>query len=182
MPNWCSNTIDLYASDEKLDEFEKFLTEKEGKEWFDFFLPCPQELKDGGPVGFSAEPDENAKALTEKYGAADWYTWSVDNWGTKWNCDVHDWYRDGGKISFSFDSAWAPPTKLYEKITEDGYFEVDAHYWEEGMCFVGRFSDGFDDYYEYSDLESLEDIPEEIVEMWNLQERLEEDLENEEDD
>ncbi len=53
------------------------------------------------------------------------------------------------------------------------------------MQFVGKFSDGYDDYYEYSDSESLNDIPEDIVENWNLRENLEEwEAENaeEEDD
>jgi hypothetical protein len=36
------------------------------------------------------------------------------------------------------------------------------------------FDDGCDNYYEYSDLESLEDIPEEIIEHWDLQSRIEE--------
>jgi hypothetical protein len=53
------------------------------------------------------------------------------------------------------------------------------------MQFVGKFSDGSDDYYEYSDSKSLNDIPEDIVENWNLRENLEEwEAENaeEEDD
>ena len=75
MPNWCSNSITIRGEKEDLDKFESFLKEKDGKEWFDLFLQCPQEQKDGGPVSFSAEPDENAKSLTEKYGSSDWYTW-----------------------------------------------------------------------------------------------------------
>jgi hypothetical protein len=51
------------------------------------------------------------------------------------------------------------------------------------MQFVGKFSDGYDDYYEYSDSESLNDIPEDIVENWNLRENLEEwEAENAEED
>ena len=50
---------------------------------------------------------------------------------------------------------------------------------------MGKFSDGSDEYYEYSDVESLDDIPEDIIENWNLRENLEEwEAENaeEEDD
>ena len=45
---------------------------------------------------------------------------------------------------------------------------------EEGMQFVGEFVDGDDESYEYTDLDSLDDIPESIVEHWNLREMFEE--------
>ena len=51
------------------------------------------------------------------------------------------------------------------------------------MQFVGKFSDGSDDYYEYSDVESLNDIPEDIIENWNLRENVEEwEAENNEEE
>jgi hypothetical protein len=80
---------------------------------------------------------------------------------------------------------------LYEKITKEGFgFFIDAYYLEEGMGFVGRFVDGFDDYNEYDleDPDSLDMISEEIVEYWNLRERQEdwlaeqEEFEDEDDD
>jgi hypothetical protein len=40
------------------------------------------------------------------------------------------------------------------------------------MEFVGRFCEGYDEFYEYSDVDSLDDIPEEILEQWNLRENL----------
>lgn len=74
-------------------------------------------------------------------------------------------------------------------MTAEG-FSVDAHYLEEGMSFVGRFVDGFDDYNEYDleDPDSLDVISEEIVEYWNLRERQadwlaeQEEWDNENDD
>ena len=50
---------------------------------------------------------------------------------------------------------------------------VKASYNECGMSFVGQFSGGMDECYEFSDVESLEDIPEELVDEWNLAEMLE---------
>jgi len=180
MPNWCSNSITITSNKDNIDKFETFLQEKNGKEWFDFFSPCPEELRNVD----SPNKNKDADALLEKYGHPDWYSWSIEKWGTKWNCDAQDWNRDDNSISFWFDSAWAPPINLYEKIFEEDY-EVEAYYFKEGMQFVGKFSDGNDDYYEYSDSESLNDIPEDIVENWNLRENLEEwEAENaeEEDD
>ena len=169
MPNWCNNSTTISGNKEQIDKFGAFLNEKSGKEWFDFFLPCPKELTDVD----SPNKTDNVNELIEKYGHGDWYSWSVENWGTKWNADAQDWSRDGDSISFWFDSAWAPPTALYDKITAEGY-DVEAYYLEEGMGFVGKYWEGADEYYEYTDSESLNDIPEDIVDNWNLRENLEE--------
>jgi len=63
--------------------------------------------------------------------------------------------------------------------TEYNQYEVEKdnmgdslNYLEEGMEFVGRFCEGYDEFYEYSDVDSLDDIPEEILEQWNLRENL----------
>lgn len=186
MPNWCNNTFEMVAPKEKVREFEKFLNDNNGKEWFDFFLPCPQELKDVGNVSF----DHTNEQLIEKYGYSDWYSWSVDNWGCKWNCDANDWrvedYDDENlSIKFWFDSPWGPPENLYQSIS-DGKFGEDlnvfAEWHEEGMAFIGRFEYGSGESYEYSDLDSLDNIPDDLLENWNIREMLEERAEWEEED
>lgn len=168
MPNWCYNTIEIEGPQNEIDKFEKHLDDTKGKEWFSYFIPIPEELKEDG-----------------------WYTFNVENYGVKWNCDAIDWQRiDERTIGFTFDSPWAPPITLYENIesmeleSESGYidyFKVKAEYLEEGVSFMGRFIDGEDEYYEYSDLESLDDIPEELVEHWGVRDRMEDDLENDDD-
>ena len=147
MPNWCNNTIEFQGTKEQINAFVSFLDEQNGKDWFSFFRPTPPELKVEG-----------------------WYEWNIENWGTKWNCDAQDWMKvenpnaDEASVTFWFDSAWSPPTTLYEFIESEG-FSVRASYDEPGMCFVGRWEDGFDDFYEYdiTDRESIEDLPQEIA-------------------
>ena len=178
MPNWCNNTIEIEGTKEQINAFVSFLDEQSGKNWFNFFRPCPQELVDT-VSGFVGEDKQSAhetqqKMNIEKHGHADWYSWSVDKWGTKWNCDAQDWMKienpneDQASVTFWFDSAWSPPTALYEFIESNSEFIVTASYLEEGMSFVGQFSGGIDECYEFSDAESLEDIPEELVDEWNL--------------
>jgi hypothetical protein len=184
MPNWCNNTIELRASTEKVVEFQKFLDEKEGKNWFDFFAPCPQELMDVGAV----DPKNTNEELIEKYGYSDWYSFGVGEWGCKWNCDAQNWTveedEDGRSvIKFWFDSPWGPPDVLYEKINDPADlngWSVYAEWNEEGMQFVGYFDEGFGETYEYDSLESLDDIPEFLVESWNLRENLEQWQDDEE--
>ena len=159
MPNWCNNTIKVQATKERIDEFEKFLNENDGKEWFTHFRPLPEELTNEG-----------------------WYEWSINNWGCKWNCDANDWQRiDENTISFWFDSPWGPPLALYEFMVDEE-FDVRASYHEEGMAFVGEFVDGFDNCYEYEDLDSLDYIPEHLIEDWNLRDLLEDRMTDEDED
>lgn len=175
MPNWCNNSVTISSNKENIDKFEAFLNEKNGKEWFDFFLPCPEELTEVD----SPNKTKNVEALTEKYGHADWYSWAVENWGTKWNCDAQDWVKvenpsgDESSVTFWFDSAWSPPTALYEFIESTSTLNIKASYNEGGMGFVGEFVDGVDECFNYESLEDLEDIPEHLVDEWNLAEQME---------
>lgn len=183
MPNWCSNTIRVTGETAEIDRFENFLEEKNGKGWFDFFRPCPEELATGESVGFQDEPKPD---FMEKYGAANWYDWNVQNWGCKWNCDAQDWNREDDTISFWFDSPWGPPTELYNFIVNELDMQVAASYNEEGMAFVGEFVDGenFTYEYDYDDIDSLNDVPEHLVEEWNLRDSLEsyQEMQDEDDE
>ena len=156
MPNWCSNTIEIEGTKEQINAFVSFLYEQNGKEWFTFFKPTPPELKEEG-----------------------WYEWNIENWGTKWNCDAQDWVKvenpsaDESSVTFWFDSAWSPPTALYEFIEATSTLNIKASYNEGGMGFVGEFVDGVDECFNYECLEDLDSIPEHLVDEWNLAEQME---------
>ena len=160
MPNWCSNTAKIRNDDvSKIDAIEAFL-----KEW-------------------DVNEDQNKTGLLEfliPNPTGEWeYNWAVANWGTKWDIQLYEWSRlDENTISLNFDTAWAPPTAAYDTLTEEGY-NIEANYLEEGMGFVGRHSDGFDESYEfdYKNVDLLDDIPEDILDYWNLRERIEEEIE-----
>ena len=160
MPNWCSNTIEIEGTKEQINAFVSFLDEQNGKEWFTFFKPTPPELKEEG-----------------------WYEWNIENWGTKWNCDAQDWVKvenpsaDESSITFWFDSAWSPPTALYEFIEATSTLNIKASYNEGGMGFVGEFVDGVDECFNYECLEDLDSIPEHLVDEWNLVELVEQNQE-----
>jgi hypothetical protein len=83
-------------------------------------------------------------------GDSDWYSWNVENWGTKWDIGsvyVNDVEDDS--ISFNFSSAWAPPVNAFEtwaRSQDNVTFQLD--YFEPGVGFVGTATyDGeyFDD-------------------------------------
>ena len=121
-------------------------------------IPIPEELNiTAGSVGAKGSAEQVAleaaeNSNLEKYGAANWYDFCVNRWGTKWDVELYDSVEpdaDGTSLTMSFDSAWSPPIGIYEALMEDG-FSVDATYHEPGMCFCGRWQNGDDDFVDYS--------------------------------
>lgn len=146
MPNVCANSLELAASKEVIDEFQSKL-EVSSENFFDLFVP----------------PSPNSD---------EWYQYNLDTYGCKWNCGANDFERTSEKtMLITFDSPWGPPINLYNTIVKGG-IEVYAEYYEPGMCFVGRYCDGIDESYEYSDLVSLSKIPEDLIESWGIRESL----------
>lgn len=81
-----------------------------------------------------------SKDCLDKYGHADWYTWSVENWGTKWGAyDYVEKEREPGRFSFAFDTAWSFPEPIFRKL-EEMYPELvfDIASYDEGSNFGCR--------------------------------------------
>lgn len=49
----------------------------------------------------------------ETYGCKDWYSWSIQYWGTKWN--AYD-CNNGDYGTISFDTAWSTPFPVMQKL------------------------------------------------------------------
>lgn len=88
-------------------------------------------------------------------------------WGTSFDVDKEDGNLtetiDGTIITFA--TAWCPPIEFYNHLVELG-FEVDATYFEPGCKFYGYYFDGADD---CNDYEELDELPEDIVEEYELE-------------
>ena len=165
MPNWCTNNIHISNKDKsKIDSLVKVLEDDNGI--FNHLCPIPEELQE------TTSPNtENAALMIEKYGYSDWYDWSVNNWGTKWDADVNSWEREGDNdVYIGFNTAWCPPIELYDKLTAEGW-QINGTYIEEGMAFVGEYVYGVENYYEYSDATSdtiLDFVPEHLNEEYGI--------------
>lgn len=118
MPNWVDNRLRIEGKEEHLAEFRKWIAEDCGGEFsFEKFLPIPQELIDSPS---SNRDSEKTKEFEAKYGAADWYSWSVDNWGTKWDLKLQDddfLENFDDYQGFSFDTAWSPPIQAIKHLS-----------------------------------------------------------------
>ena len=91
---------------------------------------------------------KNIKAF-ESTGFHDWYSWSLDNWGVKWDAVRPTVKFDLLTITFYFDSPWGCPEQfvrtlstLYPEATFEmisGSIENDSHY--EFVCDNGKFEE-----------------------------------------
>src|SRR6056300_693710 len=130
------------------------------------FMPTPRE------------PNDPTKLLGEGKpvmldGSEDWYSWRVNNWGTKWDVGGETEFvdrPDQTTVVLSFDSAWSPPVGFYEFVKDQG-FDVRASYFEPGIGFCGDWIDGMDNYYEGE----WQDFPDHLIEEYNMHEFFEED-------
>ena len=82
-----------------------------------------------------------SRRLRKLHGADNWYDWSINKWGTKWN-SYHDEVEYDGEESlvYKFDTAWSPPEPVIHALREK--FEdlsISAFFDEPGMQIAGYY-------------------------------------------
>ena len=145
MPNWCNNHLTLTHKDPAM--IKRAYDALERGEFLNEFIPVPEDLKiTAGYLGDGEEQKELERKTAEnveKYGYGNWYDFSVGEWGTKWdtgeqgNNDINP--NDPTMLTAGFDTAWSPPVRAYEKLSDLG-FNVEAMYYEPGMAYCGIWS------------------------------------------
>jgi hypothetical protein len=126
MPNWCDNVATITGPASVIKEIKEILKSND-PDLLNYMVPQPR---------FEGE--------------SDWYSWNIENWGTKWEISSPTINEDSDdSISFGFMTAWGPPIAAFEtwgRGQENVTFQLD--YFEPGMEFVGTATyDGefFDD-------------------------------------
>ena len=140
MPNYCNNSLSIYASRNTLNKIRSFIQSDDNKFDFDKIIPMPDYIYRG-----------NLGSEEQKiYGKNNWYDWSYENWGTKWNSlDVEcDEFEDS--LEYSFYTAWCscePVIKALAAMYPDA--RIDYSYYESGDCFCGKreYENGEMNYY-----------------------------------
>ena len=138
MPNHCYQSVYIQGPRAVVQELFYQLTEHD--RFCDTVCPAPLAL-------FAAGQSDGSMP--------DWYTWRVENWGTKWDVadaeivehievsanEVEAWF------SFRCWTAWGPPVPVWDKLHSMGV-TVEAEYQDEGMMFEGEYKDGDDESWE----------------------------------
>jgi len=66
-----------------------------------------------------AIPRSTLKRWKKRYGTTNWWDWSSDNWGTKWNAMVPEIAaRNPDLVVYEFNTAWAAPWPIYSRLCE----------------------------------------------------------------
>ena len=52
-------------------------------------------------------------------GCKNWYEWNTSNWGTKWEACKGDADFEKDTATFSFSTAWAAPTPIFEALARE---------------------------------------------------------------
>ena len=119
MPNHITNILDVTGNTKDVNRFKEMVysfkknpdkDNYDSPHYFDFnaTVPMPEEIKNTTkpcPVAQKEIQAENIK----KYGAGNWYDWSIKYWGTKWGAySVNEPEGIESGWRFRFNTAWGP--------------------------------------------------------------------------
>jgi Ferredoxin-like domain in Api92-like protein len=63
------------------------------------------------------EEARRAAIAIDETGYRDWYHWSIDQWGTKWNSyGFHFVSSTADRVEFRFDTAWSFPKPIFRRL------------------------------------------------------------------
>lgn len=126
MPNWTHNIVGFEAPKNKLQEIKNKLSS--GDNVFDFnkIIPMPKDSED-----FKATGSLSGEEVFQTQNTNNWYTWSVCNWGTKWNSVRAEISEESENcINYHFDTAWDAPRPIIQEICTNGMLKgCSDFYW-----------------------------------------------------
>jgi len=127
MPNWCENyaritvpnkqeaDILMAVFDDRKETYEQYRKDYvSGTNGLPYFGEEPMGL-----LGYILPmPKTFEEDTTPHQNVPDWYTWRVNNWGTKWEVGEVDYYDadDDGYVQWEFCTAWGPPEGACEEL------------------------------------------------------------------
>jgi len=130
MPNLVKNII---LTDIKTAE--KLLIKKEDMCYVDFnkLIKMPDHQPDlSKPNAFFAEGDLSFEDQ-KRFGLNNWYDWSCNHWGTKWNAMTNNVLIDEKQniAILDFDTAWCMPKPIFNALIKQSRTNIVWSYEEE---------------------------------------------------
>lgn len=93
--------------------------------WFDFkkVIPMPKHSDN-----FNARKDVSANDMDNPN---NWYSWSIKNWGTKWNSyDAMLTIDTKTMLEYEFNTAWNAPFPVIEKLSMKYHVRAECDYYD----------------------------------------------------
>jgi len=153
MPNHTDNRVTLYHKDSQQIDMIYNIMNTPDTPLCQTLIPMDEALLDN-----DAHADDG------------WYTWRLQNWGTKWDVyESHCTRFDANTLQLTFYTAWSPPIPVFDKLVDMG-FEVTARYLDEGWGYIGEYVNGDD--WCTDDVESVAEHYPELDEEFGISERI----------
>lgn len=126
MPNWVTNRLIFAKEVDATAVVERCCSEGQRLD-FNLLIPQPLHLY---KAGLSMED--------EKDFPCNWYTWNVENWGTKWNAKRgQTGTMPDGRMFIEFDTAWSVPYPIIAALANRFRAEFEHWYIDEFENFWG---------------------------------------------
>jgi len=153
MPNHTDNRVTLYHKDSQQIDMIYNIMNTPDTPLCQTLIPMDEALLDN-----DAHADDG------------WYTWRLQNWGTKWDVyESHCTRFDANTLQLTFYTAWSPPIPVFDKLVDMG-FEVTARYLDEGWGYIGEYVNGDD--WCTDEVESVAEHYPELDEEFGISERI----------
>lgn len=117
MPNHVTNRLTFKGSQEDVNNLLSIIKGEEREIDFTKIIPVPDYI-------FQGDLGMEEKRI---YGKNNWYDWNIENWGTKWNA----YNIELGYNSITFDTAWATPMNVIDKLAEMFPHVIIEHEWAD---------------------------------------------------
>lgn len=156
MPNWCENSLYIEAPEEDIAAVKAAI--------------AMQDHDDQGLLSH-LRPEPEYPDTDDSGVLPEWYSWRVDNWGTKWEVHAEITGETETSLYLYFDSAWSPPIEALRHWMEQSEDRiVDLRYIEWGMMFCGIFNNDEDSSYSIptTAADVTESIPAELDETFGI--------------
>jgi hypothetical protein len=159
MPN--NTDVRVYIDHPSKKRIDDMVNIFEGERPFDMIIPMPDDII----------RDNLTYEMRKKSNGRNWYDWSCENWGTKWDAyEVRVQRLSDTSMYVMMETAWSPPIPVFRKLEEMG-FKIEAIFLDEGHMYVGQYIDGVEEMFDVS----LEDAPPSLIEEFNLEAEFEND-------
>lgn len=129
MPNWTQNHVSFEGSKEKIIELKQLFASDEKVFDFNKVVPMPEDSENFQATGSFTMDTNKGDLSTEDFfekkveTPANWYYWSIKNWGTKWNAvDSNLDVDEDNKLVYSFRTAWDAPRGVIDALYQNGSF------------------------------------------------------------
>src|SRR5262245_54650112 len=139
MPNWCSNRVTVYGSQQEISAFKALVASPDSLFDFTRIVPPPPELEALGELYCSPRleghvlqshyrfvnnvmvPAPDADAAFAALGIHSWADWYLTHWGTTkvaFDVELKDKDDRHMRLDYSFLTAWTAPLGIYRTLLE----------------------------------------------------------------